>query len=229
MSAQAFCRYISGFCETLVSQELALDMQAHRVFERSGRLNRVTWVASVMREEHSRTDDLELSEYLRCIRCGDYSLMLNDGSLIQVLVDFCDSEVIANRFCFIPCPVAFTLDDLRLEGGEMYPVEDFIRDLSQEELLERMCIRPPFRFELDPENKKPEHPLSHVHLGRSSTRVPVVAPMCWDHFARFIFMNFYPEIFVKVTELLRFPPPYRPVCIEEAHKLEVHFAFTHAL
>jgi hypothetical protein len=92
--------------------------------------------------------------------------------------------------------------------------------------LQRLCLRPPFRFELDSKNVSEEHPLSHAHLGRSTSRIPVVAAMCWDYFARFIFMNFYPEVFEKVSPRLRFPPPYRASCISEAHRMEVHFSFS---
>ncbi|MGI0527305.1 DUF2290 domain-containing protein [Rhizobium giardinii] len=232
MSAPDFCRTLSNFCETLIENNLALGVQSHVVRQIDGGRSRVCWISNSPlddREEESylRTPDLELAEYLRCLRWGDYSLLLNDGALIQISTDFEGGEVVASRFCYIPCVVKFDLNEIQIDQ-ELYPIEDFIRELGSAELLQRLCLRPPFRFELDPANVADDHALSHVHLGKSASRIPVSAAMCWDHFARFVFSNFYPDMFDQISPLLRFPPPYRQRTITDAHGLELHFAFNHA-
>lgn len=233
MSAADFCRMLSSFCETLIENELALGVQSHVVQTLGAGLSRVCWVSQssagcASDEDHYiRTLDLELSEYLRCLRTGDYSLLLNDGSLIQVSSDFRGSEVVASRFCYIPCLVKFDLSEIRIDD-EIFPVEDFILELSATELLDRLCLRPPFRFELDPENKKEDHALNHVHMGKSASRVPVSAAMCWDQFARFVLSNFHPDVFEQVSHLLKFPTAYRRRTIADHHGLELHFSFNTA-
>ncbi|MDW9468670.1 DUF2290 domain-containing protein [Sinorhizobium meliloti] len=230
MSASDFCRSLSSFCETLIENDLALGLQSHVVRPVNGGVSRVSWLPSLSLAAEGdeggylRTADLELAEYLRCLRSGDYSLLLNDGGLIQVSLDFRGDDVVASRFCYIPCVVKFDVNEIRIED-EVYPIEDFILEMAHEELISRLCLRTPFRFEHDPTNASDEHALNHVHLGKSASRVPVSAAMCWDHFARFVFSNFYPDVFAQVSHLLRFPPPYRPRTITDAHSQEVHFAF----
>ncbi|MCA1867620.1 DUF2290 domain-containing protein [Agrobacterium genomosp. 3] len=230
MSALDFCRSISTFCETLLEKGLAISLQSHVVQPLGNGINRVSWVSSKeaypdgSETRFSRTLDLEFGEYLRCLREGDYSLLLNDGGLLQVSLDFRSDTVIASRFCYIPCSIKFDLDELRMDE-ELYPIEDFILELPGEELLSRLCIRPPFRFEHDPVNASEKHALNHVHIGKTATRIPVSAAMCWDHFARFVFSNFYSETFPHISPLLRFPVPYREKTISEPHGQEVHFSF----
>ena len=229
MSAREFQKNISNFCETLLEHNLALGAQSHVIRRLDDGIVRVTWVPNMppINEEEDgylRAPDLELSEYLRCLRAGDYSVLLNDGGLIQVSLDFRGDGVIASRFCYIPCAIKFHLEEIRLDD-EIYPLEDFILELPQNELIARLCLRPPFRFEHDPHNVSEDHALHHVHLGKSTSRIPVSSAMCWDHFARFVFINFYPEQFDAVAGLLKFPVSYRPRSITEAHAMEVHFAF----
>ncbi|EJT06180.1 DUF2290 domain-containing protein [Rhizobium sp. CCGE 510] len=230
MSAREFQKNISNFCETLLERNLALGSQSHVIRRFDDGIARVTWVPNMppITEEgedgYLRTPDLELSEYLRCLRAGDYSVLLNDGGLIQVSLDFRGDDVIASRFCYIPCAIKFSLDEIRLDD-EIYPLEDFIVELPQNELIARLCLRSPFRFEHDPQNVSEKHALHHVHLGKSASRIPVSSAMCWDHFARFVFINFYSEQFDVVADMLKFPVSYRPRSITEAHAMEVHFSF----
>lgn len=230
MSPRGFQKTISEFCEALLEENVALGAQAHVIQHLANGNIRVTWAPNLQvttetgEEGFLRTADLELSEYLRCLRAGDYSVLLNDGGMIQVSLDFRGDDVVASRFCYIPCAIKFTLDEISLDD-EIYPLEDFILELSQSELISRLCLRPPFRFEHDPDNVAPDHALNHVHLGRSATRIPVSSAICWDHFARFVFINFYPECFDIVSKMLKFPIPYRPRSITDAHSLELHFAF----
>ena len=230
MSAREFQKNISIFCETLLEHNLALGSQSHLIRRLHDGVMRVTWAPNMppMTEDgedgYLRTPDLELSEYLRCLRAGDYSVLLNDGALIQVSIDFRGDEVIASRFCYIPCAIRFNLDEIRLDD-EIYPLEDFILELPQSELIARLCLRPPFRFENDPHNVSEDHALHHVHFGKSASRIPISSAMCWDHFARFVFINFYPEEFSVVSGLLKFPVSYRPRSITVPHAMELHLSF----
>ena len=231
MSAPAFQRSVSSFCELIAQESFALSLQAHVITPLPAGRSRVSWVSPAYDEEaelgggYRRTLDIELTEYLRCLRFREYSLLMNDGGIIQITADFEAGEIVSHRFCYMPCPISFQTDELHIDD-EIYPLDDFINDLNADEMRSRLCIRPPFRFELDPQNEGVEHPLSHVHLGRADARVPVSSAMCWDHFARFIFSRFYPEAFGRSSHLLRFPIAYRARTITEAQAQELHFAFS---
>lgn len=230
MSAREFQKNIANFCETLLVKDLALAFQAHTIDRLADGVSRVTWASNLDRDKdkgregYARTLDLELAEYLRCLRVGDYSILLNDGSLIQAQIDFRGDVVVGSRLCYIPCLIKFDIEEIRLDT-DIYPLEDFILELPQQELLSRLCIRAPFRFEHDALNAAEDHATDHVHLGKSQCRVPVASLVCWDHFARFVFKNFYPEQFDIVAELLKFPVSHRPRSITDALSLEVHFSF----
>jgi hypothetical protein len=147
-----------------------------------------------------------------------------DGGIFQVSAMFEENEIVVSRFCYIPCPVRFERSELEV-GGELYPLEDFIGELSHDELQKRVCIRAPFRFETDPLHAGEGHPLNHVHIGPSSSRIPLALSMCWDSFSRFVFKNFYPDYFPMVSHLLRHPAPYRPRTIGDEEKFELHVSF----
>ncbi|WP_082242165.1 DUF2290 domain-containing protein [Cereibacter sphaeroides] len=223
MSATLFARNLDEFCARCLAAGIALNISSH-VVQRIGK-NRfsVKWAAS-HRRQFRRVIDLDLAEYLDCIRCNDFSLLLSDGGLIQVSSVFDADEVAESRFYYIPCPIRFEKSELEIDD-QIYPLEDFINELDTQEIRDRMCIRAPFRFELDPANESDGHPLNHVHIGSSSSRIPVALSMCWDAFSRFIFKNFYPEQFHVVESLIRHPATYRPQSLTEADEYELHMNF----
>jgi hypothetical protein len=223
MSAAAFARNLDGFCAHCLHEGLALNISSHVARQVGKNLYSVRW-ASASDREFRRVNDLDLKEYLDCIRAGDFSLLLLDGGILQVSATFDEGEIIESRFYYIPCPVRFEKSELEV-GGELYPLEDFIDELSQDELKERLCIRAPFRFELDPSQAREGHPLNHVHIGPSSSRIPLALSMCWDTFSRFVFKNFYPTHFPVVSGLLQHPAPYRPKTIGDGEKYEIHVSF----
>ena len=223
MSAIAFARNLENFCAHCLREGIALNISSHVVRPIGKNQYSVRW-ASTNERSYRRVDDIDLQEYLDCIRSGDFSLLLLDGGILQASATFLDGAVIESRFYYIPCPVRFEKSELEV-GGELYPLEDFIGELSQEELKIRLCIRAPFRFELNPTQVGDEHPLSHVHIGAASSRIPVALAMCWDSFSRFVFKNFYPGHFPSVADLLQYPVPYRVRTISEVDKYELHMAF----
>lgn len=223
MSAVTFARLIDEFCVKCLETGIALNISSHVARPMGDKKFSVKW-APVQPREYRRPLDLDLQEYLDCLRHGDFSLLLEDGGLLQVSATFHGNEVAESRYYYIPCPVRFDRTELEV-GSEIYPLEDFIDELSPEDLKARLCIRAPFRFELDPKNEGEDHPQTHVHIGPSSSRIPVALSMCWNSFSRFIFKNFYPEKFHLIEGLLQHPVPYRVQSITAADQYEVHMAF----
>lgn len=223
MNAPAFARSLDEFCAECLQQGIALNLSSHVTRPLGANRFSVKW-APTQEREFRRTPDLDLQEYLECLRTSDFSLLLNDGGLLQVSANFQGNEITESRFYYIPCPVRFDRTELEV-GGELYPLEDFIDELSTNELKERLCIRAPFRFELDPANEDEGHPKNHVHIGPSSSRIPVALSMCWNSFSRFIFKNFYPEQFPLVQGLLQHPVPYRAQTLAHDDAFELHMSF----
>lgn len=223
MSAASFARDLDEFCAQCLQEGVALNISSHVARPMGKNRFSVKWVPSLERE-YRRVNDLDLREYLDCIRCNDFSVLLTDGGILQVSVKFQGDEITESRFYYIPCPVRFDRTELQI-GGELYPLEDFIEELPTEELKERLCIRAPFRFEFDPANEHLDHPQNHVHIGPSSSRIPVALSMCWSSFSRFIFKNFYPEQFPVIQELLQHPVPYRARTLTPEDAYELHMSF----
>lgn len=226
MSALSFHRSLAEFCAYSLEKDLAINIGAHKIEGLSGGRQRVVW-QPVTESEYDRDNDILLSEYLRCLRNGDYSILLCDGALIQISATFDADQIVDSRFYYIPCPIIFKIEDLFIDG-DIYPLEDYIIEMSADELKQRICMRAPFRFELDPANAGDGHPLNHVHIGPSSSRIPVSVNLCWDSFARFIFKNFYPDQFHLVQPMLHFPVSYRIKSLSTDLEHEVHLAFSPA-
>ncbi|WP_374015530.1 DUF2290 domain-containing protein [Phaeobacter sp. A36a-5a] len=223
MSATTFSRCLDDFCAHCLQEGIALNISSHVARPLGNNHFSVNWATSRVRT-YRRVNDLDLQEYLECLRCNDFSILLMDGGLIQVSAQFDGSEIIESCFYYIPCPVRFEKSELEV-GEELYPLEDFIEELPSAELKARLCIRAPFRFELDPKNAGDGHPTNHVHIGPSSSRIPVALSMCWNSFSRFIFKNFYPDQLPVVEGLLKHPAPYRVRAITEPDAYELHMTF----
>src|SRR5690554_453837 len=143
MSAVAFCRSVSEFCERVAETGHALSMQAHAVGPLSGNLSRVRWVPALVegqQRESERTRDVGFGEYMRSLRQRDYSLLLNDGGIVQISADFRAGIISAYRFVYLPCAINFEVSEIQMEAG-IYPLEDFISDMNADELKDRLCIR----------------------------------------------------------------------------------------
>lgn len=223
MSAASFSRAVDQFCANCLSSGVALNVSHHIVKPIGNNRFTVKWSPTSQRA-YRRTPDLDLKEYLDCLRHQDFSILLMDGGIIQVSADFTADTITESRFYYIPCPIRFEKGELNI-GDEIYPLEDFIEELSPDEIKERLCIRAPFRFELDPANERERHPKSHVHIGPSSSRIPLAASMCWNSFSRFIFRNFYSSHFEGIAPLLQHPVSYREPTISDDDQYEVHMTF----
>lgn len=182
-----------------------MNIQAHCVLPIDNGCNRVTWVRPPNVAAFNRETDVKYSEYMGALRSGDFSILMHDGGIIQVSIDFNGGQIDGHRLVYLPCPLLVGLDEIRLETGELYPLADFIDDLNEDEFRDRLRIRTPLRFEFDPQNAGANHPASHLHLGRADSRIAVSCPLHLDTFMRFIFKRFYPDDFADSAEIGEIP------------------------
>lgn len=228
MSAPAFATELNEFLAHLAEQDLVLDINHHHVKSVGGGKSSIRWVARDDVPAPDRTSEVDLLEYLRVLEFRDYSLLMLDGAYVQIEATFEGQEQIENRFCYVPCPLHLQEDDYELGGGERYPLFDLVKDFPDDEVRGRIRLRPTFRFELDPNNKKPGHPESHAHVGAARCRVPVVSGLHVGNFFRFIFKHYYPENIEHVVNKFGHPAPTNKRTLTAEDHEEVHFSFPHA-
>lgn len=224
MTAPAVRQQLSEFCELLLEKDVALQIQPHKVESLSGQISRLSWVSNSSDHAVTRSEDIHFEEYIAILRTGDFSILLRDGGLIQVSVNFKGKNIVRHRLVYIPCSVHFLPDELNDFDGGIIPLDDFLDNLDELELRERLRVRSPVRFEYDPDQQAPLHPASHLHLGKSVCRIPVTGPVSIWHFMRFVFFNFYRNDLDKLSLLTAAHPKSLPRTICEEELREMHVA-----
>ena len=184
---------------------------------------RVTWDNEMKNGKRSRSDEVGYSEYLNVLENHDYSILLIDGGVIQMLLDYVGSKLMGYRYAYIPCPIYFSERELEYREEENLTFFEFIGEFGQRDLINRFRIRPTFRFEYDPDTANEDYPSCHVHLSKSSSKIPVSRPVAYEQFLRFIFKNFYPEFFASYSEINGLSSRTLPEVITVEHKRELHF------
>ena len=173
--------------------------------------------------ERERSDDTRYSEYIKMLKNRDYSILIADGGVIQISLDYAGRQLNGYRYAYVPCPIYFSDADFSLVGDETLPFLEFIEDLDHQDLISRLRIRPAFRFEYDPDAANKDHPSCHVHLGKSSSRIPVSRPITHEQFLRFVFKNFYPSVFASHSKINGLNSRSLSETITVEQKRELHF------
>lgn len=130
-----------------------------------------------------------LDAYRAWVAAGEFSVMLYDGSLLQITYDVSGGAVSGHRLAFIPCP--FAVDPAWLQ--EESPLE--LLEAYEAEGAAAVLLRSAVRFDYDPLAASPGHPAAHMTLNTVDCRVPCAAPLRLGHFVAFVFDNFYPDIY----------------------------------
>ena len=176
----------------------------------------ITWVDAphslfnILYGEHAT-----IPEYRHLIENRYYHGLLFDGAIIQFGCLFQNGEFIKHRFWYYPCPVKFS-DDIITDFQTNEDVLLYFDDhLSKEAEQIQSCVKKtdfsnyrghfrmvtPIRFDFDLKAQKKGHSASHMTLLNKECRIPVYGPISVGHFARFIFKNFYPSIWEKLSDL----------------------------
>ncbi|WP_090591948.1 DUF2290 domain-containing protein [Auraticoccus monumenti] len=116
-----------------------------------------------------------------------YSLMLLDGSLLQVSYFFTDGQVYSHRLAYIPFPLA---GDRTFASA--YEVTEFVSNMHPEP--SDVALQAVVRFDYDPSNARPGHAASHLTINRSSCRIEVRTWVALPTFIQLVFREFYPEL-----------------------------------
>lgn len=122
-----------------MKEGLAFGISAHYVKSTNRRQRHISWVRVPGASSYNRYDDIGYSTYYSILENRDYSILLNDGGVIQVSLDYLGSDLVGHRYAYVPCPIYFDESDLRLVDEEV-PFMEIIDELRHEELVDRFRI-----------------------------------------------------------------------------------------
>ena len=203
MSIEALCHRITAFGFTLLEAEFALDAKSHKINNLSKTEKSLMWVreddSSLMIDNPSR-----ISDYLSILQRQDYSYLMNDGGVIQIAFVYDSNCISQHRLLYHPCPFPIDLHETYQTGDGPLPLVDFITERFLDEPDKNLLLRSPIRFDYAPTMAADFHPASHLTINDPSCHIPVRSPLGFDTFIKFIFENFYIEIWRnnKINQLL---------------------------
>jgi len=137
-----------------------------------------------------------LNEYLLTLRNRWYTTILSDGALLQLSYTFQGNTLVKHRLSFHPCPIIFEPEEL-----QELTLQELLEVLEGTEFRDRLRLEGAVRFDYDLAAGTKQHPPVHLTVSRSSSRIPVFAPLSVGHFIRFVFLHFYPKLWQKSEEL----------------------------
>lgn len=179
-------------------------------------ISRISWLPPAPGELFRLAGD-RLDSYPAWVSANAFSGLLFDGSLIQLTWSIAAGDIIGHRLAYIPCPLVLDRELLRTE-----PILD-VWELARSSPYPEFMLRGAVRFDYDPVAAKPGHPASHFTFGNPETRIPVVYPLGPSEFFRFVFKNFYPDVWSKMEYLRTLKPSFdwSKTLLDEEHE-EVH-------
>lgn len=210
MGAQDVRRELDAFVSQLWRAGLVADANSN--VEKNGRVAWANAGASAALYEAPT-----IGEYVRLLRERQFTALLSDYAILQLSFEFDGGRLIKARQCFYPCPVIVDPADLEELG-----IADFIELLAPTELLDRIRLEAPVRFDFDQVAARQSHSASHLTLSRDCCRIPAFGPLSLGHFIRFVFQNFYPDWFTAHAFLKEWPLDWGARTITPEECLGVH-------
>jgi len=162
----------------------ALAAKVHNVIPLGSQNALVSWQSDAP-PDLSNTSIEDIRSYMFFLQNEHYSIVCNDGSIIQMSFKVKRGDIVHHRLCFLPCPVAF--DQAELLQDSLYDVVE--RNLGRVD-YDLIRYRGAIRFDYDPLAATDSHPSSHVTINFNETRVPVGRSLDARTFIKFVDRNF---------------------------------------
>ncbi len=161
-----------------------------------------------------------LDEYRQLVKRRQFVALLFDASLLQFKCVYRRSELIYHRFCYYPCPI--TVDRELLQD---MPILDVWEGLLPSDFLEQVRLLAPIRFDFDVDAANDVHPASHMTVINPDCRIPVVSPLGWKQFLRFVFSSFYPDTWRDQDWLRELSSEGLAGTITDEEALDLHLSY----
>ena len=192
---------LANLSAVLLNAEIALDTNSVILHEKGDRIG-VSWASRGLGTfgECTRQQFATIEEYQCWIRAQEYLVLLYDGSILQCSYEFEGRDIVKHRLLYYPCPFDLTSQQLQEEV-----LDDIVSGFIKAGGVSEVRLRTPIRFDYDLHARSNDHPTSHLTLLTENCRWPVVAPLSPGHFVRFVFRNFYPEVWKALPALQEWP------------------------
>ncbi len=218
MTPRSLSSTITDLVLSLLKSGHAMDVSAHAVKSTSSGTALISWDAAAQNADEFPYDQFgTVKEYLYFLNNRQYSVVLNDGAIIQISYRLKRNKVVWHRLSYHPCPFHFSLDDLANQA-----LADFIANLDHLSLRERLLTKSAIRFDFDPNEARSGHPASHVTLNATCCRIPVRASLDLRSFIEFVFLNFYPELWNSLAAIHALPRDYTASTISPMDQRHMH-------
>ncbi len=204
MTHQDVLNDLTRLINVLLSEELAMDYNVPTV-KAEGKRKSIGWSTQGRYSPIASREYGSLDEYKFYLEERIYSVLLYDGSLLQLSYGFNRKALNRHRLCYYPCP--YDLDPeifpgLNEEGPAPPSLTEYIEFLLNEpDFKERLRLRTPLRIDYEPTTAKVGHPACHLHMNQSGCRMAVASPLSVGHFVQFVFYNFYRKIWENHDDL----------------------------
>ena len=180
--------------------------------------NSVTWDRKLVSSEFIVEHKNESTRtYIHWLATSNYSAVLHDGSLLQVTYFFEKNKLVRHRLSYVPCPLPYDFRSIQLDTT----LDEYILEGLQTN--SHILMKSQIRFDFDAKMASPSHPESHLSINSINCRIACASPLRVGRFVKFIFKNFYPEIYDAHPKLQGFPQNgWFPNRIDPAHSSDVH-------
>lgn len=164
-----------------------------------------------------------IDEYMYLLTNEQYTFLLFDGSLVQLVYYFRNRRVVQHHLGFYSPPVSVQQEELDLYLEHGLTLDELLSDkIASDRFVLYLRLKSPIRFDFDAENNRENHPASHLHLSQNHCRIAVFAPLSIGHFVRFIFRHFYPDYWKEYEFIRRWPCTTHSATIMPEHKKHLH-------
>jgi len=155
--------------------------------------NEITWPNHVSGDHNCEHSFTTLHQYRMLLQTQAFTCLLFDGSIVRAFYSFVGDELARHSILWWPAPFPLKSEDLELGGV----LEMFELYSSGKQWAEHLEMRTPIRFDYDVANSSKIHPAVHMHMQASDCRLHVDRPLCFNRFIKFIFYNYYPDIYTE--------------------------------
>jgi hypothetical protein len=177
----------------LTEKELTIFHNQPIVQEFNGN-KRISWPNHASARHNCGEYFNKIAQYRGIIQANAYTCLLFDGALIRASYCFQINKLVSHSLLWWPSPFPLDKDDLGL--GSVLDVFDLYADNGWQQSI---FMRSPIRFDFDVNNLSEAHPISHMHIQSDGCRLPVDRPVCFNRFIKFVFKNFYPQVYPRYS------------------------------
>lgn len=135
---------------------------------------------------------LKISEYEEIYKIlnenKNYSFQFIDGSIFQLSYTLEKRKITKMRLTYYPRPNTLSYEKA---------MEDYDDDNEYMDMIDKYVVSSPIRIDYAPkQHKEIEHPKVHIHFGQiEGCRIPMTSPIMPNKFFKFIFYNFYNNVY----------------------------------